>query len=76
MPQHNGGTPVGLFSIGLETYWDQFPGLRDRLVGYHGRVLEGLCARGARVTDAGLKELAGFKPSACVATALQRVRAL
>lgn len=22
---------VGLFSIGLETYWDQFPGLRDRL---------------------------------------------
>jgi L-arabinose isomerase len=25
---------VGLFGIGLETYWDQFPGLRERLEGY------------------------------------------
>lgn len=25
---------VGLFGIGLDTYWPQFHGLRERLVGY------------------------------------------
>ena len=25
---------VGLFSVGLEAYWPQFPGLRERLLGY------------------------------------------
>ncbi|MFI5134044.1 MAG: arabinose isomerase [Chitinophagales bacterium] len=25
---------IGLFGIGLETYWEQFPGLRERLEGY------------------------------------------
>ncbi|KAH3762049.1 arabinose isomerase [Pelomyxa schiedti] len=29
---------VGLFGIGLETYWSQFEGLRDRLMGYLARV--------------------------------------
>ena len=29
---------VGLFGIGLDTYWPQFPGLHDRLVGYIGQV--------------------------------------
>ncbi len=45
---------LGLFSIGLDTYWDQFPGLRDRLLGYHARVRERLAGFGSRVTDAGL----------------------
>ncbi len=45
---------LGLFGIGLDTYWDQFPGLRDRLLGYHAGVRERLAGFGARVTDAGL----------------------
>jgi L-arabinose isomerase len=45
---------IGLFSIGLNTYWPQFDGLKERLLGYHGRVRERLEARGATVVDAGL----------------------
>lgn len=30
---------IGLYSIGLEAYWSQFPGLRERLAGY-GKFLE------------------------------------
>src|SRR5437764_638643 len=29
---------VGLFGIGLEAYWEQFAGLRDRLVGFTDQV--------------------------------------
>ena len=29
---------IGLYSIGLQAYWSQFPGLRERLVEY-GRFL-------------------------------------
>jgi L-arabinose isomerase len=25
---------IGLFGIGLDTYWSQFPGLQERLEGY------------------------------------------
>jgi L-arabinose isomerase len=45
---------VGLFGIGLDTYWDQFPGLRDRLAGYQARIARGLGERGAEAVDAGL----------------------
>lgn len=45
---------VGLFGIGLATYWPQFDGLRERLEGYQARVRDGLAARGADVVDAGL----------------------
>jgi L-arabinose isomerase len=45
---------VGLFAIGLDTYWDQFEGLRERLDGYRTRVRDGLEERGAEVIDAGL----------------------
>ena len=50
----NQGHKVGLFSIGLEAYWDQFAGLRDRLESANetiGRRLEEL---GAEVVNAGL----------------------
>src|ERR671912_1501131 len=33
---------VGVFAIGLEAYWDQFPGLKERLEGYLGHVEERL----------------------------------
>ncbi len=45
---------VGLYGIGLDTYWPQFDGLYDRLVGYQGIVAEKLRKFGANVVDAGL----------------------
>jgi L-arabinose isomerase len=45
---------VGLFGIGLEAYWPQFPGLKERLEGYLGEV-EGKLARDAvEVVNLGL----------------------
>ena len=53
MPQD---TPlkVGLFGIGLDTYWPQFKGLKDNLLGYQARVRTQLEAFGAEVVDADL----------------------
>ncbi len=45
---------VGLFGIGLDTYWPQFVGLRDRLTGYLGQVEDRLRALGAEVICEGL----------------------
>ena len=32
---------IGLFGIGLDSYWRQFPGLHDRLEGYLERIRGG-----------------------------------
>jgi L-arabinose isomerase len=45
---------VGLFGIGLEAYWSQFAGLRERIEGYARRVEERLGELGADVVSAGL----------------------
>jgi L-arabinose isomerase len=45
---------IGLFGIGLDTYWPQFAGLRDRLEGYLGTVADRLGHTGAVVVNAGL----------------------
>lgn len=45
---------VGLFSIGLDTYWPQFKGLQERLLGYHGEVRARIEGFGATVVDCGL----------------------
>jgi len=45
-------TRVGLFGIGLDTYWHQFPGLRERLEGYLARIERRIA--GAEVVPAGL----------------------
>ncbi len=45
---------VGLFGIGLDTYWDQFDGLYDRLVGYQKQIADKMGTFGAEVIDAGL----------------------
>lgn len=37
---------VGLYSVGLEAYWEQFPGLRERLLGYGGFIENKLAAWG------------------------------
>src|SRR3954451_19319676 len=45
---------VGVFGIGLEAYWPQFEGLRERIDGYRRRVEERIAALGAEVVSAGL----------------------
>jgi len=45
---------VGLFGIGLDTYWPQFTGLKERLQGYQRSISERLGGLGADVVDAGL----------------------
>jgi L-arabinose isomerase len=48
------GTKIGLFGIGLDTYWPQFAGLRERLLGYQGYIAQRLSGLGAEVVDMGL----------------------
>ena len=43
-----------MFGIGLETYWGQFEGLLDRLVGYQNTIRDRLQEQGCRVLDAGM----------------------
>jgi L-arabinose isomerase len=45
---------IGLFGIGLDTYWPQFPGLEDRLKGYAQQVAQRLERAGAQVVNLGL----------------------
>ena len=45
---------VGLFGIGLDTYWPQFPGLRDRLMEYTAQVAGKLASSQVRVVNLGL----------------------
>ncbi|MGA8343680.1 MAG: arabinose isomerase, partial [Candidatus Sulfotelmatobacter sp.] len=45
---------VGLFSIGLDTYWPQFPGLRDRLIGFTTQVASQLESSRVNVFNLGL----------------------
>ena len=47
-------TKIGLFGIGLDTYWDQFDGLLDRLKGYQKQIAGKMEQFGAEVFDAGL----------------------
>lgn len=49
---------VGVFGIGLDTYWPQFDGLQDRIVGYQRRVEERVGELGADVVSAGLVDSA------------------
>ena len=45
---------IGIFGIGLDTYWPQFEGLRDRLDGYRVEIVGKLAATGVEVVDAGM----------------------
>jgi L-arabinose isomerase len=45
---------VGVFGIGLATYWPQFEGLRERIEGYQARVEERVGELGGEVVSAGL----------------------
>lgn len=45
---------IGLFGIGLETYWKQFDGLLARLEGYQGQIADRLEASGVELVNVGL----------------------
>jgi L-arabinose isomerase len=45
---------VGLFGIGLDTYWPQFPGLKERLEGYLGVVESKLRRPDVEIVNLGL----------------------
>lgn len=46
---------IGLIAVGLNTYWHQFGGLRERLDGYRNAIKEKMEAYGGQiVTDAGM----------------------
>jgi L-arabinose isomerase len=53
---YDAGGPVriGLFGVGLDTYWAQFEGLRERLLGYQQYIAGRLEALGMEVVNAGL----------------------
>ena len=50
----NGNLKIGLFGIGLDTYWPQFEGLKDRLDGYLNIVEQKLSHIHPSVINAGL----------------------
>ncbi|MDR2116404.1 MAG: hypothetical protein LBP87_08480 [Planctomycetaceae bacterium] len=45
---------IGLFGIGLETYWLQFAGLRERLLGYQQVIADNISRFGVDVVNVGL----------------------
>ncbi|MFD2727631.1 hypothetical protein [Hyunsoonleella rubra] len=45
---------VGLFGIGLDTYWPQFEGLLERLEGYQQQIADKMEGFGAEVVNVGL----------------------
>jgi L-arabinose isomerase len=45
---------IGLFGIGLDTYWPQFPGLKERLEGYMRVVEQKLTRPGVQIVNLGL----------------------
>ena len=45
---------IGLFGIGLNTYWGQFNGLLDRLDGYRRQIAEKMGEMDAEIVDAGM----------------------
>ena len=53
-PAKGDGLRVGLFGIGLDTYWPQFAGLEDRLKSYLAKVAGKLQRPGVEVVNLGL----------------------
>jgi len=50
----NSSMKIGLFGIGLQTYWNQFEGLKERLDGYLFEVEENLKTLHGNVLNLGL----------------------
>lgn len=45
---------IGLFGIGLDAYWPQFAGLKERLEGYVARVADKIARPGVEIVNLGL----------------------
>jgi L-arabinose isomerase len=54
MTSSNDQFKVGLFGIGLDAYWPQFPGLRERLIAFTERVARQIESSRVRVVNLGL----------------------
>jgi L-arabinose isomerase len=57
LPKHDNAVSnhrVGLFSIGLEAYWEQFTGLKDRLLGLNAKISDRIRASGSEVVNLGM----------------------
>ncbi|MGU3523921.1 arabinose isomerase, partial [Enterobacteriaceae bacterium C23F] len=67
---------VGLFGIGLDTYWPQFHGLREQLEGYLGQVESRLKGQDVQVVNAGLVDNPKTMDAATAQFADHRVDAL
>jgi L-arabinose isomerase len=67
---------IGLFGIGLDTYWAQFAGLRDRLLGYQDFIAGKLGGLGVEVVNAGLVDNPDAARSAADLFREQRVEAV
>jgi L-arabinose isomerase len=49
---------IGIFGIGLDTYWSQFDGLFERLLGYQRQIVRKMTQFGVDVIDAGMVDSA------------------
>ncbi|MDR2476286.1 MAG: L-fucose/L-arabinose isomerase family protein [Treponema sp.] len=67
---------IGLFGIGLDTYWAQFDGLLERLKGYQHIIAERLACSGVEVIDAGMVDSPGRAKEAADLFAKQGVEAV
>lgn len=47
-------TKIGLFGVGLNTYWNQFDGLLHRLEGYQNQIASNIQSFGAEVVNVGI----------------------
>ncbi|HML46434.1 MAG TPA: L-fucose/L-arabinose isomerase family protein [Clostridia bacterium] len=45
---------IGIFGVGHDTYWEQFEGLLDTLMGYHAAFAKTLDGQGVEVVDFGM----------------------
>ena len=45
---------IAIFAVAHATYWDQFPGLYEKIMGYHADLVAKVRANGAEVFDFGM----------------------
>ena len=47
---------IGVFGVGYEMYWDQFPGLLEDLLNKHAAIIKKISDKNATVFDFGMVE--------------------
>lgn len=64
--QNNYSLKIGLFGIGLDAYWEQFDGLKERLEGYLNIVENNLINKGCGVSDVGSPSKSHIPHAICI----------